>query len=419
MSGRRTSAGLVALSLTLVATVVGLGPPPGFAEPPTVPVGATEPAGGGEETNPTNAEQKYYVVGSPVDGQREFLFDIAARTLGDGYRYQEIFELNLGRVQPDGKRLLNPAVIEPGWILLLPPDANGPLVHIGVPPFVSRSARASTANVATTTASEQTAASVDPVLVVFRVVVVGSLFGLLIAVVRKLRREFRLTGLPAVRPAPDAVAFIANVAWDHEIVGLRLVGSRDPLGTPYRWTNRPEPGPDHVGAWVCVGRDDPGYLFVDFAATPDVVTITGDPEARKRLGASFANQIANHGRGVVAVTIVGDVVDSSVLSGDVRFVADLAGFVLSGDHIRRPMVVICAVSGDDEIGFLRELIRRTNYRLVAVVVGDLPAARWSFEASSPDYVRVATAANGTVSTTPSGPLSAKKVRSPTAADTSP
>jgi hypothetical protein len=40
---------------------------------------------------------KFYVVSEPSDGQREFLFDVAARTLGDGKRYLEIFELNKGR----------------------------------------------------------------------------------------------------------------------------------------------------------------------------------------------------------------------------------------------------------------------------------------------------------------------------------
>ncbi len=74
---------------------------------------------------------KYYVVPPPVGGQKEFLFDVAVKTLGNGKRYREIFELNQGRPQPDGGRLTDPMDLRPGWILLLPPDAQGPDVHTG------------------------------------------------------------------------------------------------------------------------------------------------------------------------------------------------------------------------------------------------------------------------------------------------
>ena len=46
---------------------------------------------------------RYYVVGPPVDGQREYLYAIALRTLGNGNRYREIVDLNTGRAQPDGE----------------------------------------------------------------------------------------------------------------------------------------------------------------------------------------------------------------------------------------------------------------------------------------------------------------------------
>jgi DNA-binding SARP family transcriptional activator len=48
------------------------------------------------------------------------LWDIAARQLGDPQRWREIFELNCGRPQPDGRTLGNPNLIYPGWILTLP-----------------------------------------------------------------------------------------------------------------------------------------------------------------------------------------------------------------------------------------------------------------------------------------------------------
>ncbi|MGC4812252.1 hypothetical protein ACLQ29_17150 [Micromonospora sp. DT228] len=77
---------------------------------------------------------KYYVVGPPVDGQREYLFAIAAKTLGNGNRSPEIFALNEGRRQPDGRRLTDATSLQPGWILVLPRDATGPGVQTGALP---------------------------------------------------------------------------------------------------------------------------------------------------------------------------------------------------------------------------------------------------------------------------------------------
>ena len=49
------------------------------------------------------------------------LWDIAAAHLGDAEKWPEIYALNEGRPQPDGQDLTDPALIEPGWILRLPP----------------------------------------------------------------------------------------------------------------------------------------------------------------------------------------------------------------------------------------------------------------------------------------------------------
>ncbi|GLY97264.1 hypothetical protein [Actinoplanes sp. NBRC 103695] len=76
---------------------------------------AAEPASSG----------RYYVVGKPVNGQREYLYDIALKTLGNGNRYTEIVELNEGRRQPDGGALVDAMEVRPGWVLELPADAEG------------------------------------------------------------------------------------------------------------------------------------------------------------------------------------------------------------------------------------------------------------------------------------------------------
>ncbi|MFI5838786.1 hypothetical protein ACIA8K_03595 [Catenuloplanes sp. NPDC051500] len=132
------------LTLPVVASATILAATPAFAQ-----VRAVAPA----ETG------KYYVVGPPVNGQREYLFQIARTTLGDGNRYPEIFELNKDRVQPDGRTMTDPTSVEPGWVLALPKDASGPGVKSGPLPVISPSAPASPATPtadATTPAAEQT-----------------------------------------------------------------------------------------------------------------------------------------------------------------------------------------------------------------------------------------------------------------------
>ena len=57
--------------------------------------------------------------------RRDTLWDIAERHLGDPFRWQEIFHLNQGRVQPDGRCLTDPDLIHAGWRLELPDDATG------------------------------------------------------------------------------------------------------------------------------------------------------------------------------------------------------------------------------------------------------------------------------------------------------
>ncbi len=56
--------------------------------------------------------------------RRDTLWDIAERHLGDPLRWPEIFELNKGRAQPDGRELKQAHWIFPGWTLLLPSDAT-------------------------------------------------------------------------------------------------------------------------------------------------------------------------------------------------------------------------------------------------------------------------------------------------------
>jgi DNA-binding SARP family transcriptional activator len=75
----------------------------------------------GQSTTPRSIECR---VLPPRGRHHDTLWDIAARHLGDGIRWREIFALNDGRVMPDGQRLTHASLIRPGWTLLLPADAT-------------------------------------------------------------------------------------------------------------------------------------------------------------------------------------------------------------------------------------------------------------------------------------------------------
>jgi hypothetical protein len=113
-------------------------------QPPRPSRAAAAHAPGDHPTAPATPRSpttvKYYIVQPPAGGKKEYLYEIAAKTLGNGNLAKEIFRLNAGRLQPGGRRLENPDVIEPGWILILPASAAGPGVHDGPLPKVTAAA---------------------------------------------------------------------------------------------------------------------------------------------------------------------------------------------------------------------------------------------------------------------------------------
>ncbi|MEH0929907.1 hypothetical protein [Micromonospora sp. CPCC 205558] len=207
----RLRAGLL---LPLLGVVALLGPLPAAttvsaAAPPSPGVSgqvASVAATASAEASPGTS--RYYVVGAPQGGQREYLYQIAVQTLGDGNRYREIFELNQGRPQPDGARLTDPlAALQPGWILELPADADGASVQVGpLPtPSVTRSAEPTAGSAGT---------SATPYLVGAAVLVVAVLFagGLWLLHSRRRARTPRPTTAPAPVTSPTADTAPADAA---------------------------------------------------------------------------------------------------------------------------------------------------------------------------------------------------------------
>jgi Bacterial transcriptional activator domain/LysM domain len=70
------------------------------------------------EADPTSGLPMYTVK------EGDTLAEIAARELGDAERYGVIFRLNQDLVQPDGRALVDPDLIYPGWELVLPASSG-------------------------------------------------------------------------------------------------------------------------------------------------------------------------------------------------------------------------------------------------------------------------------------------------------
>ncbi|MGF1645854.1 MAG: BTAD domain-containing putative transcriptional regulator [Kineosporiaceae bacterium] len=95
--------------------------PAATAAPPSADAGSTA----GQAPAHPLAGLRVYTVQAPEGRYHDNLWDIAERCLGDGRRYQEIYDLNAGREQPDGRRLELARLIHPGWQLVMPEDAVG------------------------------------------------------------------------------------------------------------------------------------------------------------------------------------------------------------------------------------------------------------------------------------------------------
>ncbi len=79
-------------------------------------------AGGHHARATAHAEPVTYVI--PGDGRGpDTYWDIAAARLGSGEHWQQIWDLNRGRTQPDGEVMNNPGLLKPGWTVLLPSSA--------------------------------------------------------------------------------------------------------------------------------------------------------------------------------------------------------------------------------------------------------------------------------------------------------
>jgi DNA-binding SARP family transcriptional activator len=88
------------------------------AKPDTAATTAAVRAAGRDST-PASRPRVYRVR------EGDDLWAIADRFLGDGEDWHDLYELNEGRPQPDGRSLTDPNLILPGWVLLIPQPGPG------------------------------------------------------------------------------------------------------------------------------------------------------------------------------------------------------------------------------------------------------------------------------------------------------
>ena len=90
------------------------------------------------------------------------LWGIAERQLGDPLRWSEIYQLNEGRPQPDGRTLADPHWIDPGWTLVLPTAPTPPAPAPTPLPATTTPTSPSTSPTPSTTPSTTPSPSTEP-----------------------------------------------------------------------------------------------------------------------------------------------------------------------------------------------------------------------------------------------------------------
>ena len=100
-------------------------PEPGHVIAITItPDGTTVAPSTADEAAPSSVPQDTATV---IDVERgDSPWSLAEAHLGDGLRWRELYEINRGNPQPDGRSWTNPELIVPGWQLRLPSAAHIP-----------------------------------------------------------------------------------------------------------------------------------------------------------------------------------------------------------------------------------------------------------------------------------------------------
>ncbi len=154
--------------------------------------------------------------------------------------------------------------------------------------------------------------------------------------------------------------------------------------TPYlRWAPLPYDIPDDGLAFACIGAGDEGCLFVDLAAAPGAVAITGDTDAAVRLAESIAYQLCASAPAdqAISVFLVGSTIPEPhpASATSVETLHDLATVSFDSPPDATD-IVFCELRSNDDAFVLARHVTNSRHHVVPIVLGHLPGAAWSFTA---------------------------------------
>jgi hypothetical protein len=157
-----------------------------------------------------------------------------------------------------------------------------------------------------------------------------------------------------------------------------------PGAPPYlTWAPLPYDVPDDGLAFACIGAGDDGCLFVDLAASPGPVSITGDTDAAIRLAESIVYQLCSRASvgQAISVTLVGSAIPRPYPANAIAIptLDDLepVGPSLSPGGTE---LVLCQLNSGQDASVLARYAESSPDRVIPVVLGYLPGAAWSFTA---------------------------------------
>ncbi|RSM63852.1 hypothetical protein DMH04_52520 [Kibdelosporangium aridum] len=374
----------------------------------------------------------YYVVpGRPGQPSDKNLFEVAGTTLGDPNRWPEIFELNVGRAQPDGSTLGNPGELRSGWTLVLPKDARSGEIRIGPPPTAPPPQPPVTTSAA---APQETVFGLTPALAlaIGGGVLLPAIGIVTVLLVRGRRRK--PVRKPVVVERNNQIPVVLDRALRHiaatgsslpsmyaAVVGpdrlsLRLTPPLAQAPHPWRvkedgavweapiWqldTTTPD-GPAPFPLLANVGTIGGEHTSVNLGRAPGIVAITGQPEDVETATMAMLTQIAtNPGAAGIAITVVGPPPRVQLPPGRVHIartigevvgaagmpVPDVTGMlsVWGGpgglpDSVDGRLVVVTSPLSPPDLQLLAEFAVRSGNSGAVLVAGDVPAAAWRFEA---------------------------------------
>ena len=380
----------------------------------------------------------YWVVPGESGSESDLtLPGVANRVLGDSRRWPEIFELNQGRTQPDGRTLTDPAQpVRAGWIFVLPEGATSGEIRIGTPssatPNVGQQPSASSVERpqggAPVTAPPAPPANGGETLVLGLRPVTATLLGigtLLLAIVVLvpilLARRRRTAGSARSAPVPapgsrqvldralgqlaaqasPAQVYAALIGPDR--VSLRLAPALPDAPPPWRarqqgaiwealaWQlDQSTDRGDRLPLLATVGTVGGELAVVNLGRAPGIVALTGDPEAARRVARAFLDEVGRRAAAAsVTISMVGPPLLPWPVPEYVRIVIDARAVLTRSDDglgvshqpavLHDHLVVVTTAIPPTELERLGALAAVSGGTAAVLVVGDAPNAAWRFE----------------------------------------